>query len=35
MSRKPKSRSEYASWIIEAREKNVPFPIHGKVMNQT
>lgn len=26
---------EYASWIIEAREKNVPFRIHGNVMNQT
>ena len=26
---------EYASWIIEAREKNVPFCIHGNVMNQT
>jgi alpha-galactosidase len=25
---------EYASWIIEAREKNVPFRIHGNVMNQ-
>jgi alpha-galactosidase len=24
---------EYASWIIEAREKNVPFSIHGNVMN--
>lgn len=24
---------EYASWIIEAREKNVPFRIHGNVMN--
>lgn len=24
---------EYASWIIEAREKNVPFTIHGNVMN--
>jgi alpha-galactosidase len=25
---------EYASWIIEAREKNTPFRIHGNVMNQ-
>lgn len=25
---------EYASWIIEAREKNAPFRIHGNVMNQ-
>lgn len=25
---------EYASWIIEAREKNVPFRIHGNVLNQ-
>lgn len=24
---------EYASWIIEAREKNVPFRFHGNVMN--
>ncbi|MDD5201335.1 MAG: alpha-glucosidase/alpha-galactosidase [Terrimicrobiaceae bacterium] len=24
---------EYASWIIEAREKNTPFRIHGNVMN--
>lgn len=24
---------EYASWIIEAAEKNVPFRIHGNVMN--
>jgi alpha-galactosidase len=24
---------EYASWIIEAREKNSPFVIHGNVMN--
>lgn len=24
---------EYASWIIEAREKNVPFRLHGNVMN--
>ena len=24
---------EYASWIIEAREKNVPFRIHGNVPN--
>jgi alpha-galactosidase len=24
---------EYASWIMEAREKNVPFRIHGNVMN--
>jgi alpha-galactosidase len=26
---------EYASWIIEAREKDSPFRIHGNVMNQT
>ena len=26
---------EYASWIIEAREKNVPFRIHGNVPNVT
>ncbi len=25
---------EYASWIIEAREKNKPFTIHGNVMNK-
>jgi len=25
---------EYASWIIEAREKNSPFRIHGNVMNR-
>lgn len=25
---------EYASWIIEAREKNSPFVIHGNVMNR-
>ena len=25
---------EYASWIIEAREKDVPYRIHGNVMNQ-
>jgi len=25
---------EYASWIIEAREKNVPWRFHGNVMNQ-
>ncbi|HEY0073482.1 MAG TPA: alpha-glucosidase/alpha-galactosidase, partial [Abditibacteriaceae bacterium] len=25
---------EYASWIIEAREKDVPFRIHGNVMNE-
>lgn len=24
---------EYASWIIEGREKNVPFRFHGNVMN--
>lgn len=24
---------EYASWIIEAREKNHPFRVHGNVMN--
>jgi len=26
---------EYASWIIEAREKNAPFRIHGNILNQT
>lgn len=26
---------EYASWIIEAREKDVPFRIHGNVLNRT
>jgi alpha-galactosidase len=26
---------EYASWIIEAREKDSPFRIHGNVMNTT
>lgn len=26
---------EYASWIIEAREKDTPFRIHGNVMNET
>ncbi|MEW6511028.1 MAG: alpha-glucosidase/alpha-galactosidase [Bacteroidota bacterium] len=26
---------EYASWIIEAREKDVPFRFHGNVMNST
>lgn len=26
---------EYASWIIEAREKNVPHRIHGNVMNSS
>lgn len=26
---------EYASWIIEAREKDTPFRIHGNVMNAT
>lgn len=26
---------EYASWIIEAREKDTPFRIHGNVMNKT
>lgn len=26
---------EYASWIIEAREKDVPFRIHGNVMNRS
>ncbi|ATC65423.1 alpha-glucosidase/alpha-galactosidase [Nibricoccus aquaticus] len=26
---------EYASWIIEAKEKNSPFRIHGNVMNST
>jgi alpha-galactosidase len=25
---------EYASWIIEAHQKNVPFCIHGNVMNR-
>jgi alpha-galactosidase len=25
---------EYASWIVEAREKDVPFRIHGNVMNR-
>ena len=31
-----KSRSwEYASWIIEAREKDTPWRIHGNVMNST
>lgn len=25
---------EYASWIIEAREKNTPYRMHGNVMNQ-
>ncbi len=25
---------EYASWIIEAAEKNTPFKIHGNVMNK-
>lgn len=25
---------EYASWIIEAREKDAPFRIHGNVMNK-
>lgn len=25
---------EYASWIIEAREKNTPYRIHGNVMNR-
>lgn len=25
---------EYASWIIEAREKNCPYRFHGNVMNQ-
>ena len=24
---------EYASWIIEAREKDVPFRIHGNILN--
>ena len=24
---------EYASWIVEAREKNMPFRFHGNVMN--
>jgi alpha-galactosidase len=26
---------EYASWIIEAREKDTPFRIHGNVMNRS
>jgi alpha-galactosidase len=26
---------EYGSWIIEAREKDVPFRIHGNVMNHS
>jgi alpha-galactosidase len=26
---------EYASWIIEAREKDTPFRIHGNVMNNS
>ncbi len=26
---------EYASWIIEAREKDAPFRIHGNVMNNS
>ena len=26
---------EYGSWIIEAREKNVPFRVHGNVMNSS
>lgn len=26
---------EYASWIIEAREKDMPFRIHGNVMNSS
>ncbi|MCC7145611.1 MAG: alpha-glucosidase/alpha-galactosidase [Phycisphaeraceae bacterium] len=31
----PEQRSwEYASWIIEAREKDTPFRIHGNVMNK-
>ena len=31
----PDDRSwEYGSWIIEAREKNTPFCIHGNVYNQ-
>ncbi|MCC7408830.1 MAG: alpha-glucosidase/alpha-galactosidase, partial [Phycisphaeraceae bacterium] len=31
----PDARSwEYASWIIEAREKDTPFRIHGNVMNK-
>lgn len=30
----PKRSWEYASWIIEAREKDQPFRIHGNVMNQ-
>ena len=30
----PKRSWEYASWIIEAREKDVPFRIHGNVPNR-
>ena len=26
---------EYASWIIEAREKDAPVRIHGNVMNNS
>jgi alpha-galactosidase len=26
---------EYASWIIESREKNTPYRVHGNVMNCT
>ncbi|MDD2478120.1 MAG: alpha-glucosidase/alpha-galactosidase, partial [Candidatus ainarchaeum sp.] len=29
----PQRTWEYASWIIEAIEKNKPFKIHGNVMN--
>ena len=29
----PKRSWEYASWIIEAREKNSPYKIYGNVMN--
>lgn len=32
----PSKRSwEYASWIIEAREKNTPYRIHGNVYNKS
>ncbi len=29
----PKRSWEHASWIIEAREKNIPVTVHGNVMN--
>lgn len=31
----PTRSLEYASWIIEAREKNTPFVFHGNVSNST